>query len=106
MIFPGDDTFPQSRLAREQMNGACGLFTFTLKGGSLASITRFCEGLRHITMAVSCGGHESLILPKCAGINPEHFNPENIDHQYIRMYTGLEDPAYIIEDIRQALSKL
>jgi cystathionine beta-lyase/cystathionine gamma-synthase len=106
VIFPFDESFPQYALAKEQMSGACGLFTFTLKNGTIESITNFCESLKHFFMAVSWGGHESLVLPKCAGILPGDFNASNIEHQYIRMYTGLEDPAYLIADLEQALAKV
>lgn len=106
IIFPLDKSFSQYQLAKEQMSGACGLFTFTLKNGTMESITKFCESLQHFFMAVSWGGHESLILPKCAGILPEDFDANNIEHQYIRIYTGLEEPAYLIADLQQALEKL
>jgi cystathionine beta-lyase/cystathionine gamma-synthase len=106
VIFPFDESFPQYRLAREQMAGACGLLTFTLKNGTMESITRFCESLQHFLMAVSWGGHESLILPKCAGIRPQDFDPGTIEHQYIRLYTGLEEPSYLVRDLEQALKKL
>jgi cystathionine beta-lyase/cystathionine gamma-synthase len=104
IIFPLDEGFPQFDLARKQMRGACGLFTFTLKNGTMDTITRFCESLKHILMAVSWGGHESLVIPKCAGIDPVNFDPGNLEHQYIRMYVGLEDPAYLIEDLNKALN--
>jgi cystathionine beta-lyase/cystathionine gamma-synthase len=104
VIFPLDETFPQYDLARKQMRGACGLLTFTLKNGTCESITKFCESLKHILMAVSWGGHESLVIPKCAGINPNDFDANNIEHRYIRLYTGLEDAAYLIADINQALN--
>lgn len=106
IIFPLDESFPQYSLAKEQMSGACGLLTFTLKNGTMESITRFCESLQHFLMAVSWGGHESLILPKCAGILPEDFDAANIHHQYIRMYTGLEEPSYLIADLKQALERV
>jgi len=106
LLFPFDDTFPQQGLARQQMKGACGLITFTLKGGTAQRITTFCEGLQHFLMAVSWGGHESLILPKVAGIKPEEFDATNITHQYIRMYVGLEDADYLIKDIEQALARI
>ncbi|HEU4633049.1 MAG TPA: aminotransferase class I/II-fold pyridoxal phosphate-dependent enzyme [Flavisolibacter sp.] len=106
VIFPLDESFPQYRLAKEQMSGACGLLTFTLKEGTMNSITKFCESLKHFLMAVSWGGHESLILPKCAGLKPEDFDAANIEHQYIRMYTGLEEPSYLISDLAQALDNL
>lgn len=105
LIFPFDESFPQYHLAKEQMNGACGLITMTLKDGTMESITRFCESLQHILMAVSWGGHESLVIPKCAGIQPQDFDPKKEEHQYIRLYTGLEDPKYLINDLRQALEK-
>lgn len=103
VIFPLDPSFPQYDLAMKQMKGACGLFTFTLKEGSCESITRFCESLQHIMMAVSWGGHESLVIPKCAGIKPADFDSSNPEHQYIRMYAGLEDASYIIADLELGL---
>lgn len=103
VIFPYDETFPQHQLAKQQMKGACGLFSFVLKEGTIVRITKFCESLKHILMAVSWGGHESLILPRCAGIDPSNFNQQNPDHQYIRMYVGLEEPKYLIKDLEQAL---
>jgi cystathionine beta-lyase/cystathionine gamma-synthase len=103
ILFPLDESFPQYSLAKSQMQGACGLLTITLKNGTAESITRFCESLKHFSMAVSWGGHESLVIPKCAGIPPDQFDPANEEHQYIRIYTGLEDPQYLINDLAQAL---
>jgi cystathionine beta-lyase/cystathionine gamma-synthase len=104
VLFPFDESFPQYELAKKQMRGACGLLTFTLKNGTCESITRFCESLKHILMAVSWGGHESLVLPKCSGINSQKFDATNIEHQYIRLYVGLEEAPYLIADINQALN--
>ncbi len=106
VIFPLDESFPQYSLVKEQMSGACGLLTFTLKNGTMESITKFCESMKHFLMAVSWGGHESLILPKCAGIRPEDFDANTIGHQYIRLYTGLEEPSYLINDLKQGLESL
>ena len=88
------------------MKGACGLFTFVVKTGKMASIVKFCESLRHIMMAVSWGGHESLVIPKCSGLKAAEFDPANKEHRYVRMYVGLEDPAYLIADLEQALDKM
>ena len=106
ILFPLDESFPQFELAGSQMKGACGLFTFILKTDKREDIVRFCENLQHILMAVSWGGHESLIIPKCAGIPVAGFNPGQAEHRYLRMYVGLEEPAYLITDLEQALSKL
>jgi cystathionine beta-lyase/cystathionine gamma-synthase len=77
-----------------------------LKDGTVDKITRFCEGLQHFLMAVSWGGHESLIIPKVAGMKPSDFDPRNREHQAIRLYTGLEDPFYLTSDLEQALNNI
>jgi cystathionine beta-lyase/cystathionine gamma-synthase len=104
ILFPLDESFPQYDLARRQMEGACGLLSFYVRADSRAAIVRFCESLRHIFMAVSWGGHESLILPKCAGLTDEEFDPANPEHRLLRLYTGLEDPGYLIDDLEQAFA--
>ncbi len=106
IIFPFDESFPQYELARQQMKGACGLVSFYLKAGSRQQIVRFCESLKHIMMAVSWGGHESLILPKCASLSDSEFDPLNEDHRLLRLYVGLEDADYLIDDLEQALAKV
>lgn len=106
VIFPFDQSFPQYQLAKKQMTGACGLLTIILKTNNKESIIRFCESLHHIMIAVSWGGHESLVMPKCAGIDPAEFDPSNKEHQYIRLYIGLEESAYLISDLEQAFNKI
>ena len=105
VIFPFDESFPQYELAKKQMKGACGLFTMILKMKRREEIVKFCESLEHIMMAVSWGGHESLVIPKCAGIKDTNFDLNNSEHRYVRMYVGLEDSDYLIEDLAQALDK-
>jgi cystathionine beta-lyase/cystathionine gamma-synthase len=63
LLFPLDESFPQYALAREQMQDACGLLSFYVHARTRAEIVHFCVSLKHIMMAVSWGGHESLILP-------------------------------------------
>lgn len=106
VIFPFDESFPQYQLAKQQMSGACGLMTLMMKTRSRNEIVKFCEGLQHIMMAVSWGGHESLVIPKCAGIPVAEFNPENREHRYVRLYVGLEEAEYLIKDLQQALEKI
>jgi cystathionine beta-lyase/cystathionine gamma-synthase len=105
VIFPFDESFAQYELAKSQMTGACGLVSFYLKARERHEIVRFCESLQHIMMAVSWGGHESLILPKCATIEPFLFDPFQKDHRMLRLYTGLEDAHYLISDLEQAFGK-
>ena len=102
VIFPFDESFPQYQLARQQMRGACGLMTMVLKANKREEIVKFCENLQHIMMAVSWGGHESLVIPKCAGMPPADFDPGNREHRYVRLYVGLEEADYLIKDLEQA----
>ena len=106
VIFPFDESFPQYELAKKQMKGACGLLTFIIKAASIEQVEKFCESLQHIMMAVSWGGHESLIIPKCASLKASDFNAELREHRMIRLYVGLEDPAYLINDIEQAFDAI
>lgn len=106
VVFPFDPDFSQFELAKKQMQGAGGLFSFSLKTKSLHDIEQFCEGLEHIIMAVSWGGYESLIIPACASINENDFNPAEIDQRRMRMYVGLEDADYIIEDLERSFSRI
>lgn len=104
VLFPFDESFSQYQLAKEQMKGACGLFTFILRTNKREEVVKFCESLKHVMMAVSWGGHESLVIPKCAGIKPGDFDPSNKEHRYVRMYVGLEDAHYLMADLEQALA--
>jgi cystathionine beta-lyase/cystathionine gamma-synthase len=106
VIFPFDPSFPQYPLARKQMKGACGLLTFVLNTEKSSTIERFCESLQHILMAVSWGGHESLILPKCAGMKPEVFDPADAGHRSLRLYVGLEESSYLLADLSAALEAI
>lgn len=104
LIFPLDPSFPQYELARQQMTGACGLISFYMKAQSIDEIETFCNRLKAFRMAVSWGGHESLIIPKCAGIKREDFNPQLPVHRMIRIYVGLEDPDFLINDLNQGFN--
>jgi len=106
VIFPFDESFPQYELAKKQMSGACGLLTFVIKANEVLEIERFCESLQHIFMAVSWGGHESLIIPKCSGMPHSEFDANNREHRMIRLYVGLEEPGYLIGDLEQAFGRL
>jgi len=106
ILFPFDPSFPQYELAKQQMKSAGGLVTFIIKAKSREKVVGFCESLKHIMMAVSWGGHESLIIPQCAGIKSSDFDSNNAEHRSIRMYVGLEEPSYLIADLEQALNKI
>lgn len=106
VIFPFDESFPQYALARQQMQGACGLLTFIVKATTVEQIENCCNRLQHILMAVSWGGHESLVIPRCAGMPAADFDAANPEHRMIRMYVGLEDADYLIKDLERGLGKI
>lgn len=106
LLFPLDPSFPQYELARKQMQGACGLMTIVIKANECATIETFCDSLQHILMAVSWGGHESLIIPRCAGMQPRDFDAGNIEHRMLRLYVGLESADYLKSDLSNAFKAI
>ncbi|MGN6436358.1 MAG: trans-sulfuration enzyme family protein [Agriterribacter sp.] len=106
IIFPFSNDFPQYELARRQMKGACGLLSFFLRVDKIQDIVTFCENLRHILMAVSWGGYESLIIPACAIVPPDRYDITKKEQRMVRLYIGQEEPEYLISDLQQALNTI
>jgi len=105
--YPGLASHPDHQLAKRQMTGFGAMLAFDLKGG-LAAARRFCDRTRVFLLAASLGGVESLVvLP----IYTSHYNMSlaelrgaGVEPGTVRVSVGLEDPADLIEDLRQALS--
>ncbi len=106
VLHPFSANNKQLNLAKKQMKKCGGLFSFVLKNTEIDKIEIFCNSLKHILMAVSWGGYESLVMPACAGINKADFNPNNKRHTLIRIYVGLEDADYLTADLAQALAQV
>jgi cystathionine beta-lyase/cystathionine gamma-synthase len=106
ILFPFDESFPQYGLARKQMQGACGLLSFYLDVEKIEDIVTFCESLKHILMAVSWGGYESLIIPGCASVKEKDYDITKKSQRMLRLYVGQEEPEYIINDLSQALNNI
>ncbi|MEL6988343.1 MAG: aminotransferase class I/II-fold pyridoxal phosphate-dependent enzyme [Bacteroidota bacterium] len=104
IIYPYDENFTQYDLAKAQMSGAPGLLTIKVKSDSIHQMEKFVNRFKRFLMAVSWGGYESLILPFVIfhGSDYQTDKPYNM----IRVYIGLEDPAYLIEDFEQAFEVL
>lgn len=106
VLHPLLPSFPQYELARKQMQGAGGLFSFYLKAESLEKAEAFYNHLERFLLAVSWGGHESLVLPSAAFYNipgkPQPLLPYNL----VRLYIGLEDPQWLIEGLEKALEHI
>jgi cystathionine beta-lyase/cystathionine gamma-synthase len=96
--YPFHKDNPQLHLARKQMKMPMGMFTLALKTKDVSAIKEFCESLKYFLIAVSWGGHESLIMPKCAfvGENDPQVN-------MIRVYVGIEEADVLIDDLERSL---
>jgi cystathionine beta-lyase/cystathionine gamma-synthase len=102
VIWPFSEHHPQFGLAKSQMKGAGGLFSFILRTNDIEKVDLFCDSLNHFLLACSWGRHESLVYPASVLYNSQNSNnwlPMNL----VRMYVGLEDAEYLIEDIDRAL---
>jgi len=105
--YPGLASHPDHKLAKRQMKGFGAMLAFDLKGG-LSAARRFCDRVRIFLLAASLGGAESLVvLP----IYTSHYNMSESELRAagvgagtVRVSVGLEDPADLIEDLRQALA--
>jgi cystathionine beta-lyase len=97
---------PQYELAKKQMKGAGGLFSFFIKADKKEEVFAFVEKLKHFTLAVSWGGHESLIIPMAAFYDmPGRENP-SAPLNLVRLYIGLEELEFLWDDLNQALNSL
>jgi len=103
VLFPFLPSFPQFELAQKQMTGCGGLITIFLKTDSMERVEAFFNRLKRFLFAVSWGGHESLLVPMAAfyGV-PGRDNPP-YPFTLVRLYIGLEDPSWLMEDLAQAL---
>ena len=105
--YPGLPSHPDHKLAKRQMTGFGAMLSFDLKGG-ISAARRFCDRVRLFYLAASLGGVESLvILP----IYTSHYNMSQaeleragVEPGTVRVSIGLEDPADLIADLRQALA--
>jgi cystathionine beta-lyase/cystathionine gamma-synthase len=105
--YPGLPSHPDHRLAKRQMKGYGAMLAFDLRGG-LSAARQFCDRVRVFLLAASLGGVESLVvLP----IYTSHYHMSRkelaavgVEPGTVRVSVGLEDPADLIEDLKQALA--
>ncbi len=106
VLYPFHPSFPQYELARRQMTGCGGLFSLYLKADTKAKAEAFFERLQHFLLAVSWGGHESLVIPAVAFHDVPGRPDSSLPWNLVRFYIGLEDPDWLLADIEQALEVL
>lgn len=104
VLYAWDADSPQAELARRQMTWNGGLFSIHLATDDIGRIERFCEALQFFKMAVSWGGHESLLMPACAFYPVSYDGVRTYPPDLVRLYIGLESAEVLISDLKQALS--
>jgi cystathionine beta-lyase len=100
VLYPFLESHPQHALARTQMRGGGGLFSFRLKTRDLAGVKRFTNALRLFKRAVSWGGYESLVYPDAVRYVGE---PPEDRISLVRISVGLEDKRALVADLEHAL---
>jgi len=107
--YPGLTTHPHHELAKKQMRNFGGIVTFEVKGGRKAG-EKVMDNVGLITLAVSLGDCDSLIEHPASMTHSTYSAEElakvGITEGLIRLSVGLEDPQDLIEDLKQALSKI
>ncbi|HLP51432.1 MAG TPA: aminotransferase class I/II-fold pyridoxal phosphate-dependent enzyme [Chitinophagales bacterium] len=106
VVYPFAKSFPQYDLALKQMKYGGSLFTAMIKAKDVSEVETFCNSLKKFLMAVSWGGHESLIMPACSFPVQQHYEESVYPFNLIRFYIGLEDFESLTEDLQQAFEKI
>ncbi|MFY0637493.1 trans-sulfuration enzyme family protein [Maricaulis maris] len=100
VLYPGLPEHPGHAVAARQMtNGFGGMLSLHIAGGHEAA-ARFAAATKLFTQATSLGGVESLVEHRKPIEGPDSPVAENL----VRLSVGLEDPADLLADLRQALA--
>jgi len=101
VYYPGLTNHQGHEIAMKQMSSFGGMLSFLVKGGS-DEARKLVNSVKIFTQATSLGGVESLIEHRASVEGPETKTPQNL----IRVSVGLENPSDLIDDLKQALSKI
>ncbi|MDD9268230.1 trans-sulfuration enzyme family protein [Paenibacillus sp. GCM10023248] len=93
--YPGLASYPQYELARAQMSGVGGLFSFESQE-PLHRLRAWADRLRYFRIGPSWGGFESLVT-----VNAHH-HLDSSPCTLVRLYIGAEDPDDLIRDMDAA----
>jgi cystathionine beta-lyase/cystathionine gamma-synthase len=66
----------------------------------------FVHALKTFSMAVSWGGHESLVIPTIGFYHIPGKQQPTLPYTFARFYIGLEDPEFLWNDLVQAMTRL
>ena len=106
--YPGLKTHPDHKLSSKQMKGFGGMLSFELS--NLEEAVLFTRKIKLIKSAMSLGGVESTIcspsLTSHSKISKEDRENLGIFDGLLRFSVGIEDHNDIINDLKQAFSKI
>lgn len=106
VLYPGLASHPGHEIARRQMRGFGGVLSFVLRGGWPA-VERFLPRLRYARLAANLGAVETTAGPPATTSHVESTPAERaasgIPEALVRYSAGIEDPADLLADLRQAL---
>ncbi len=109
VIYPGLPSHPQHKLAKKQMSAFGGMVTIEVRGGVKAAV-RVCDNLKIAVNAMSLGGVETLVsIPVYSShinMTSEELKSHGVTPGMIRISVGVEGIGDLIEDFRQALTKI
>ena len=99
ILYPALPNHSGYKIWKRDFLGASGLFAITLKNTKKSLVNKMLNNLKLFNMGYSWGGYESLILP----IEPEKLRDTykwKNDCGTLRIHVGLEDPADLINDLK------
>jgi len=114
VLYPGLPSHPHHKVAvknraKPSQSGGSGMISFYIKG-DIHKTNKFLSSLKIFTLAESLGGVESLIespaLMTHGSVPPAHRKMLGIDDNFVRVSTGIENIEDLLDDLKQALSKI
>ena len=107
--YPGLESHPDRKIAKDQMKGFGSVVTFLLRGND-AKTRKFIDSLELFLITPSLGGSESLVTQMWMMSffdYPEDYRKKiGMADNLVRLALGLEDVDDLIADIKQALDKI
>lgn len=97
---------PGHALWKRDFSGANGLVSFSFRAQRIDDAHAFVDALRLFSLGASWGGYESLALVAPPSRLGHHSYGRGLTTPVVRLHIGLEEPADLIDDLRQALRRI
>jgi len=109
VYYPGLESHPNYKVARDQMRGFGGVVSFEIDG-TFEDSNAFIDRLRIPRIAPSLGGVESLVenvaLMSYYELGPEGWRDLGIADALVRYSVGIENAEDVIADLKQSLDRV